>query len=414
VKPDRFAKGQTSGLFYCNRHRKYYEKMLLSSYTYNSRPMRLLSILLLFCFSNMVSAQSDSTWLTVSLLTCDSGAEAYASFGHSAIRVVDRKRNKDIVFDYGVFDFDTPNFVWRFMRGNLDYKLALRRTNRFMREYVRDKRGVIEQKFNLPERALVEMYDFLLQNQKPENRYYKYNFIHDNCSTRIRDLVNGLDVKKGNPVTRLEDTYRNFLHDYLPNKPWLKLGIDILLGAKTDRVMNYDQQMFLPNRLSRSLSYYVYENEGSKQKMLSPATNLVPPQKMKSDFIFFQPLIVFIALLLLLIGLVWWQPRTSKWLFYFFGLIYGLAGCLLVFLWFFTEHTATANNWNLLWLHPLYLLFFLPSKGLKSILTKVVLVLNVGVLLFWWQLPQEINLGVLPLVGMYLFLLVENRHKGTV
>ena len=355
-------------------------------------------------------AQKDSSWLKVSLLTCDIGDEAYAAFGHCAIRVIDKKRNKDITFDYGIFDFDTPNFVWRFMRGSLDYKVADRRTNRFMREYIRDDRGVIEQQFNLPEEELVKMYDFLVENEKPENRYYKYNFLHDNCATRLRDIVNGLEVSPGKPVAELTDTYRNYLHAHLPNKPWLKFGIDILLGANTDRVMSYDERMFLPRNLSENLSYYVFDNEGRKEKVLGPAVSIVPAQKKEPSFSFFQPLIVLVFILLLVVALVRWKPKMSKWLFLFYCLVYGLAGCLLFFLWFATEHTATRMNWNLLWANPLYLLFFLPSKKLKSVLTKVAMGLNIVILLFWWCLPQEINLAVLPLLAMFLFLLYATEY----
>lgn len=373
--------------------------------------MRTLIFLL---FLNFLSfnclAQSDSSSLKISLLTCDIGDEAYAAFGHCAFRVIDKRRNKDIVFDYGIFDFDTPNFVWRFMRGSLDYKVAQRKTRRFMREYIRDKRGVREQQFNLPEAELIKIYDFLIENEKPENRYYKYNFLHDNCATRLRDIVNGLDVNPGNPVATLEKTFRNSLHDHLLNKSWLKLGIDILLGANTDRVMTYDQQMFLPRSLAKSLSYYTFVNQkGDKKKLLAPAVTLIPAQSSKHQFSFFQPLIVFVGILLMLVGLIWWKPKTSKWFFLFYCLVYGLAGCLLFFLWFATEHTATRMNWNLLWANPLYLLFLIPSKGIRSILTKVVFVLNMVILLFWWSLPQEINLAVLPLTGMFLFLLYTTR-----
>lgn len=368
--------------------------------------MRFQLVLLLFLlFSISAYSQTDSSSLKVSLLTCDVGDDAYAAFGHCGIRVIDEKRKKDLVYDYGIFDFDTPNFTWRFMRGNLDYKVADRRMSRFMREYERDERGVIEQQFNLPQQQLIEIYEFLKKNERPENRYYKYNFLHDNCATRLRDIVNGLELGPESPATDLDATYRNYLHGHLPNKPWLKLGIDILLGANTDRVMNYDEQMFLPKHLSDNLSNYVFDNQGKKEKVLGPPVRLIPSKKATSGRLFFHPLFVLIVLLLLLIVLVRWKPKTGKWLFYFFSLVFGLAGCLLIFLWFGTEHTATRMNWNVLWANPLYLLFLLPIQSMKSILTKVSFVLNALVLLFWWLMPQEINFGVLPLVGMFLFLL---------
>jgi len=207
-----------------------------------------------------VIAQTNSSGLEISLLTCESGNALYSTFGHTAIRIIDHSQQKDLVFDFGNFDFDTPFFMLKFLRGSLDYHLSVTHFTHFQKSYQRAKRGVIEQSLNLDTVAKQKIYQQLLINLQPANRAYKYDFLKDNCTTRVRDIINQnatIQVQ-----TSTEKTHRTYLKGYLKTKEWLAFGIDILLGSRIDRQLIPNETVFLPNGLSAALTDYRLINTG--------------------------------------------------------------------------------------------------------------------------------------------------------
>jgi hypothetical protein len=351
-------------------------------------------------------AQEQPVEIEISLLTCSSGEEIYAAFGHSAIRVKDFSNKEDIVFDFGVFDFNEPNFILKFSQGKLKYKLSISDFEDFMYMYRMQDREVVEERLNLTEAEKQEILSMLMHNYLPENRYYYYDFLFDNCSTRIRDLVDTLHayyVPEDLEGVRTH-SFRDNLGQYLHNLTWLKFGIDIVLGSRIDKTMTFREQMFLPVNLSENLRKY--RRTDNQAELLAPL--LILTQSDSPNFIrrnYFTALNTLIALFILIVLLTWMWPGTIKPIGYFIFILIGLQGLVLLFLWTGTTHYSTKANWNILWVNPLYLLLLFDKfKSLKNLLLIVLLSLDAFILVFWNIIPQEFNIASIPLLGILIYL----------
>ena len=347
--------------------------------------------------------------IKVSLLTCDPGDELYSTFGHSAIRVLNEKTGEDVVYNYGTFDTDTPGFYMKFLRGKLPYKLSKTTYAAFLYEYNYFKRGIKEQVLNLGTKQELEMIAFLETNYLPENQFYPYDFFFDNCATRIRDIIPIV-----NPDTRWNDvateiTFRQMLHQFLTGMPWSEYGIDLIIGSVADHKADNEDQMFLPR----------YLNDHFAAATVSPETNLVKESYdvlifeeesiKRQERPWFNPHIVFGLLILMELIITFYLKKKFKWIKWYnrlFFFSFGLASLLMIFLWFFTDHQATANNWNLLWASPLFLVFpWLGRSVLKERMGHLLMGLIVVSLInmFWQFLPQYFNPFGALLLGLLLW-----------
>lgn len=365
----------------------------------------LLPLFLCF-FLNQHAAAQDSSQLRISLLTCTPGEELYSTFGHSALRLIDSSSHEDIVFNYGTFDFEDPDFYSKFVKGKLLYFVSTESFNDFKTEYQSWNRGITEQVLQLTQEEKIAVKNFLYNNIKEENKYYKYDFLFDNCTTRLKDII--ARSKKIKPVFKnvmpQGTRFRQAIHEYLNknDKEWDKLGIDILLGAPTDAVMTTEQQQFLPDNLMKAF-------DSSDQLVLSSAS-LYPIQKQSESKSWFNPLIVFSLLLLFIILLDLSKNKTAavflKVFDFLLFLITGATGILLLFMWFGTDHAMCKNNYNLLWAWPTHFIaaFFIFTK--KSWLKKYLLFTAIGllvVLAVWLFLPQQLNLSLLAISLLLLY-----------
>lgn len=365
---------------------------------------RLIIFFICFCSINCFS-QKISNQLEISLLTCSSGNELYSTFGHSAIRVKNNLDNKDFVFDYGVFDFNEPFFIFKFLRGNLNYRLGVRNYDDFLSEYREEAREVYEEKMNLTYSEKLKIQHLLLENYRPENRYYRYDFLFDNCSSRIRDIIDNLNSYNSNIDENFSSaTFREYLGNYLDKKPWIKFGIDLALGSSVDKIMTFKEQMFLPTNLSFNLRKY-RRIDNNSYLLLSPTTIIQGKLIDNENPIFFTPLICFGFILLTIIALTILKPKNTITIRPIVYAIMGVAGLFILLLWIGTTHYSTKANWNLLWLNPLYFLFiFVKRKRLLTMLLIISLAADLGVIFLWNFIPQELNFAILPLIGLNLFL----------
>lgn len=356
--------------------------------------------LFLFLPTVNIIAQPNNNQLEISLLTCESGDALYSTFGHTAIRVIDKANHKDLVFDFGNFDFETPLFALKFLRGSLDYHLGIANFSSFQRAYQRTKRGVIEQRFQLDNTTKQKIYQQLKHTLRSESRYYKYDFLNDNCATRIRDILDKLPIEK--PPFPITTTHRKELKTYLVSKEWLALGIDILLGAPVDRIVTQKELMFLPNQLHEQLSQYQING----QKLLGTSKVIVKSSHSTiTKWRFFQPLycsiLAFFCLLFLILKDAIILSKTTNLLYFTFG----LSGLLLLFLWFGTRHDATQMNYNLLWLNPLFLILPFLKNGVVKKRLIIITTLTIGLLLiFWIFIPQALNIAIIPFILMIFFI----------
>ena len=379
--------------------------------------MKKLLLVLLFPLSLMIStyAQTDSCHLRITLITCSPGEELYSSFGHTALRVENNSDGTDLFFNYGTFEFN-DDFYMKFVRGKLDYFLSIQSREEFMYQYEMEGRTVIEQELLLSCAEKEKLVEALFENAKEENKYYRYDFLFDNCTTRAGRIVEkntNSTVTFKNILPPDPPSFRNLIHEYLDKgqQHWSKLGIDILLGAKLDRKSSNDEAIhFLPDYLLKG-----FENaEVNKLPLVSPAKIILDPNSGKKATSIFTPLVVFS--LLCIVGILLSFVRIRKWVLvngifdFLFFFILGLSGLLLLFMWFGTDHRDTHNNYNLLWALPTHVImaFFVHrSKQWVRNYFKIVLWISVLLLLTWFFLPQQMNPALIPVV---LLIIIRSWH----
>ena len=209
--------------------------------------MKKILVLLLAC---MLSVHSTAAWNgPVSVITCAPGDEAYSLFGHTGVRYRDANNGTDVVFSYGYFDFGAPNFIWRFILGETDYMVGVVPYKHFIKEYEERGSAVVEQVLNLSPEQGEAIVEALVENCRPENRVYRYNYFYNNCTTRVRDLVFDIigDVNYTNNSSVAGMTFREALALLTEKHPWYAFGIDLLLGADVDKTASRMELQFIPS-----------------------------------------------------------------------------------------------------------------------------------------------------------------------
>lgn len=367
---------------------------------------RIFVFLLLLCSSFSIKAQTDSSRLRISLLTCSAGEELYSIFGHSALRVIDSSIFTDRVYNYGTFDFN-PDFYGKFIRGKLLDYLSVENFPDFLYAYQLENRSIVEQVLNLSEEEKLKLNAALILNARGKNKFYKYDFLFDNCSTRIRDIlkenVSG-PVEIRNILPYEDVTFRDLIH-YSLNQGrmyWSKLGIDILLGRGLDKPATNEQTMFLPDYLFKGFDSATIGNAPlvNKVNVVYEAPSHAPGEKP-----FFTPFVVFSIVFFIFLALSLTNINGKKQILAVFDFILflsaGLAGILLIFMWTGTDHQLCRNNYNLVWAIPFHTVaaFFPGSK--KKIMHRYwafVFLVYLTLLVFWVWLPQELNKDLLPVI----------------
>lgn len=377
--------------------------------------IKFLLIVLLAHWQISTLAQ-DSSRLRISLLTCTPGEELYSTFGHSAFRVTDSSRAfndpwGDVVYNYGTFNFD-EEFYAKFVRGKLLYYVSTEYFPDFKELYQSTNRGITEQVLKLSPQEKISLQHFLNENIKEENKYYKYDFLFDNCTTRLRDILKKQHDSNftKTAVMPLGSTFRKAIHQYLDknNKYWSKLGIDILLGLPVDAVMTAEQMQFLPDNLMKSL-------DSSKQIMIVSSQNLYPVTDENTNGTLFTPFVVFSLLGIFIVLLGFIKTKFARvFLQRFDGLFFfitGFFGIVMIFMWTATDHTMTKDNLNLIWAWPTHAIiaFFVNSKKnwVKKYF-KFTAVALMAVLISWVFLPQQMNNGLLPVILLLIYRSIKN------
>ncbi|MDR0385625.1 MAG: DUF4105 domain-containing protein [Prevotellaceae bacterium] len=373
---------------------------------------KYLSVLFICLYPFATDAQlrelrlSDSAF--ISLLTCEPiDGMAYTVYGHTAVRVCDHVSGLDYVYNYGIFDFSSPNFIYRFAKGELNYKLGISRFSDFLEEYSIRKSGVTEQILNLTKDEKQKVFDALRINHLPENRTYLYNFLFDNCSTRPRILleknISGTIVY---PEILHQTTFRTIVHRCNRNHRWLTFGIDLALGAPLDSPVGQSQQLFLPENLMQVFSYTkIIRPDGTERNLVSETRKLAPSYPAIEKPVDSNPSVIswlfFIFVLLVSLS----ELRYKRYFRIFDSMlffVYGLTGCLLFFLSFISIHPAVFPNFSIIWAHPLLIVLsvLLLIKPLRTIAGYCMLVNGTVSLLFilvWGFFPQEFNAAFFPL-----------------
>jgi len=353
----------------------------------------------------------------LSLLTVGTGQDLAAKFGHSGIRLQDPAVGIDVVYGYGTYNFEDPNFYLNFTRGKLDYTITRHPFDLFERSYMYEQRWIKEQELNLDLDQRKKIIGFLETNLLQENRLYKYDFLFENCATKIPEVF---ETTLGDALqfdyAHLEEqfTFRQLIHQNLNVNSWSNFGIDLALGSVIDRKATPYEHLFLP--------IYVYEQlkhttVNGSPIVIKESVVLDIPTKEDKSFFLLTPAFWLGLLLLVVLYFTYTDVKNNtrtKWIDTLLFSLTGIAGCIILFLWFLTDHDATKANYNILWAFApnLFIAFYLlknePLKWLRTYILIALALLLISVVL--WLLKVQIfsvlvSFILLALGTRYLFLL---------
>lgn len=374
----------------------------------------LLTSILLLWPAPIRAEQRDS--VIVSLLTCWPGREVYELCGHEAIRVRSASgMGVDSVWNYGVFDFSRPNFIYRFVKGETDYMLASYPFSYFFTEYAAAGRRVVEQDLNLTPQEAARLHAMLKREALPENCTYRYNYVKDNCATRILDRLDtalspeyaiyGDSIRYG--------TFRNEMRAYHGNYPWYQFGIDMALGSGIDSDIDSRGEMFVPIEMMKNVERGRISDgrplvsdtrvliEGTEYATSGPTPFLFSPM---------MAALMVLAIAVVVCIIQWCNQKIYRWVYSIWFGITGIAGCLVTFLVCVSTHEATSPNMMLIWLNPLELLIAFgvwAQHRLRRIGTTIAWLETaalVVMLTVWPFQAQSANVAFFPLILATLIL----------
>lgn len=380
----------------------------------------LLSLLSFLGYSQSVELSPISK---ISLLTVGTGEDLASKFGHSAIRLQDPTLGIDEVYGYGTYDFDDPNFYLNFTRGKLAYTISRIPFKYFEYSYQQEKRWVKEQVLDLNLEQRNKIIAYLEHNLLPENKKYKYDFLFDNCATRIpmvfeKTLGSTFTFDYGYLQKRY--TFRELIRQNLNPNTWSNFGIDLALGSVIDREATPHEHLFLPIYVYKQIKHTTLNDKPFVKK----EQIILHIPKQEDSTVFFLTPGFWLGILLVLVVLITYfdykNKQRTKWLDVALFMTTGLAGVLILFLWFGTDHLATKMNFNALWAFaPNLVISFYLIKSHIPIWVKtymvVILLLLVASVILWVikiQVFSILMLFILSALGIrYIFLVSYLKSK---
>lgn len=335
--------------------------------------LRCLSLIICLLPANNISAQhyveSDLNMdsVEISLLTCRPRQNVYSLYGHTAIRIQDKQNHLDMAVNYGMFSFDKPFFILRFVFGLTDYSMDIEDFEAFRIYYATRGAGVKQQTLNLTKEEKRAIIDAIIKNYEPQNRVYRYSYFYDNCTTRARDIL--LDNIKGTiryqTRNKNSESYREMIHDYNEQQRWARFGNDLLLGIKADFPTNHEQQQFLPDNLRKDFdNAVVIDKNGQKRALVSNSSWVVLPgtQAEWSGFPL-SPTTCAIIFFVIVVAVSIYERCETKMFWgmdIFLMLLTGLCGLILLAM-VFSQHPTVRVNLQILLLNPISLIFLYPT-----------------------------------------------------
>lgn len=372
---------------------------------------------LLFVFLSIVQIgfsqyKQLSATAEVSIITAGPGKVLYEGFGHSTIRIKDA--DFDVAYNYGIFDFDAPNFYLNFTKGKLLYKLQSYPFHYFVRGYQNDKRWIKEQVLNLSSEEKQQFYEYLENNAKPENATYLYDPFYNNCASILREITETILKDK---VTFNENhipnkqSFRQLMNTEIYWNTWGSFGINLALGSKLDKIASAKEYMYLPDYVYEGFNNANVLRDGKSEKLIKNDRFILNFKELTITSSFFNPMVIFT--IFMFIGLLitlkdFKRKKRTKWFDFILFFTTGLIGLLIVFMWFFTDHSTAPNNFNFLWAFApnLIVAFYIKSEKTKNWI-QTYLKLLIGLLLLipiiWLFKIQQLPLASIPFLVLLLF-----------
>ena len=366
-----------------------------------------------YSFSQEIALSKHSQ---ISIITYGSGSVLYEQFGHTAIRIQDPVLQLDVIYNYGIFDYTESNFYVNFTKGFMKYKLARYSFPPSLRVYSRSKRYVKEQILNLNIEQKNNFINYLENNAQPENASYFYDPFFNNCSTKPRDIIKEIlgdhVIFKSDFITQ-KKSIRELMNSKIHPNTWGGLGINIALGNRLDKTATVNEYMFLPDYVFMILENSKIIKDGKEENLVVKTKTLLkfPNQIANSDAI--SPLLISLVLLILGLFISYRDIKKNlrtRWFDFSLFLTTGLFGILIIFLWFFTNHSTAPNNFNFLWAFaPNFFLAFVinkknPPKWLANYLKFLLFLLSL-IPVIW-----IVKIQLFPYVLIPVFILLALRY----
>ena len=363
--------------------------------------MNKIYVLFLFLFiqNNWAQTNPDEA-IQISVLTVGVADESHSLYGHTAIRIKDDFREIDQVYNYGMFDFRTPNFILRFIKGDMQYFAGVYPYADFEYNYQEENRSIYEQVLNLStaeKRALIAN---LEQSLKGQDKFYTYKFIDRNCTTKVIDAINTTLQKQIISKHDVSDlTYREVLYPYAENHFFQKLGINIIFGAKVDQQAT---TLFLPFDLKNNLDQTSYNNKPFITQNKSLFKDNRVPEKVWWDSIY---------TLLVVLALIVWANNKTLTNSYF--ILLGILGIFFSLVGFYSFHEEISRNYNVLLFNPILLLiaYFGGQNKQKAFALATYIALGCTAIYFFYML-NKIHLAIVwPFIVANTVLLVRGKME---
>jgi hypothetical protein len=370
-------------------------------------------IVVVIVLSTFGSQFINANGLRASLITCGTGQELYACFGHSGIRIIDSINGTDKIYNYGMFDFDDPNFYSKFVKGTLMYFSDAEPTEQFTYMYQIDKREVKEQVLNMTDAKVLELKTILDNNNLEQNKYYKYDFLFNNCSTKLRDIFEKLYGSQLQFAKVLPDdslTFMGMLNSYLTTKHAERIGIDVILCSRVNDKMTNRESMFLPEWLSDNFAAAKVNGAPlvAETKILLTDGEVKTKPTNTLAWVFALVSLVLIAISFLVKSNVFWQ-----WFDDILFTILGILGCFFIFMWFGSSHVETKHNLCMLWALPTHLLWLVWRRkkhfGAYCKITLALCLISIAVV---HPFVQSVAWEVYPIIALIAVRLTINWRKS--
>lgn len=380
------------------------------------------SIFVLLCLFSIMQSNAQvnlSVYSEISIVTAGPGEALYEKFGHAAIRIKDPVLNLDLIYNYGVFDFNQPNFLLNFADGKMYYVLARYDFKYFLSSYKKEKRWLKQQVLNLNKTEKQELFLYLENNARIENATYPYDPFFNNCASKLKDITTV--ILKENVVLNSEkikdkSTLRELMNQEITWNTWGNFGINLITGRILDQERNQLEYTYLPDYLFKTIKNGKIKRDHKIINLVKREDVLLDFDEISTNTSLFNPL-AFFTLLALIVSLITIKDiknqKRTKWLDFIIFFLSGIVGLILTYFWFFSSHKTAPDNYNVLWAFlPNLIVAFIVTKAIaKKWLQKYLIILLVclTIVLILWILELQIfpitAIPILLLLGIrYLFL----------
>jgi len=390
--------------------------ILLLDLNFMIKKLYIFVLLSLFSITHNNAQVNLSVYSEISIVTAGPGEALYEKFGHAAIRIKDPVLNLDLIYNYGVFDFNQPNFLLNFADGKMYYVLARYDFKYFISSYRKDKRWLKQQVLNLNKTEKQQLFLYLENNARIENATYPYDPFFNNCASKLKDITTAIlkeNVVLNSKNIKDKSTLRELMNQEITWNTWGNFGINLITGRILDQERNQLEYTYLPDYLFKTI-------KNGKIKRDHKIINLVKREDVLLDFdeiptntSLFNPL-AFFTLLALIVVLITVKDiknqKRTKWLDFIIFFLTGIVGLILTYFWFFSSHKTAPDNYNILWAFlPNLIVAFIVTKAIaKKWLQKYLIILLVCltiVLILW-----ICELQIFPITAIPILLLLGIRY----